>query len=63
VFRWATLKLVLPIHHDTMLVTGEEARREWVNEVNDYLIEHGSVWRSISGKVQMIQPCSMHFIK
>jgi hypothetical protein len=37
---------VLPVHHDTMQVKGEEARREWVNEVNDYLIEHGPVSRA-----------------
>ena len=39
-------QLVLPIHHDSMQVKGEEACREWVNKVNDYLIEHGSVSRA-----------------
>jgi hypothetical protein len=39
-------QLVLPIHHASMQAKGEEACREWVNEANDYLIEHGSVSRA-----------------
>jgi hypothetical protein len=37
---------VLPIHHDSIQVKGEEARREWVKKPNDYRIKHGSVSRS-----------------
>jgi hypothetical protein len=39
-------QLVLPIYHDSMQVNGEEACREWVDEVKDCIIEHGSVSRA-----------------
>ena len=38
-------QIVLPVHHDSMQIKGEEACREWVNKANEYLIEHGSVSR------------------
>ena len=38
-----TLNLYCPFTIDSMQVKGEEACREWVNKVNDYRIEHGSV--------------------